>query len=492
MNNGRRTASDTPPSPDPKRVRRSNSKTPDNETRRPVFTSHHQVPDLPPNVKQLCEIISITPSTTVESVLTDSGIRVSHETVEQVLKLSYSHPGPAVKFFRWSANQLGQKQSPYAWNLVVDMLGKNSQFKAMWDAIGSMKKAGLLSLTTFASVFSTYVVLGKVDEAIGTFEIMEEYGCRKDVFALNSLLSAICRDGRTVEAAEYLKQVKVKIRPDCDSYAILLEGFETEGNVAGSRKVFNEMVDEIGFDPHNVPAYDSYLCTLLKGDGIRDAVTCFRMISSKGCYPGIKFLQLALDECLKVEDVISAEIVWDSMVGRLGLRPDTRLYNAMITLQCFSSNTDMAVKLLDDMIFRRVFPDAYTYNLMFKFLMKARKLTEGLTLFNEMVKNEFVPSHQNCHEAIRVLISTGEPYMAIKIWKCMFENHHQNLADTGNVLVCGLCDMDMLPEAVKYSEGMIERGIELASTSLSKLKRGLTNEKKVSVYEDLLKKIKAR
>ncbi|CAK9150627.1 unnamed protein product [Ilex paraguariensis] len=96
------------------------------------------------------------PSLSVEKVLDDTGIRLSQQDVEEVLKLSYGFPGPAVKFFRWSGHQLNDKHSPYAWNLIVEMLGKNRLFDAMRNAIKSMKDEGLLSLATFAFVFSSY------------------------------------------------------------------------------------------------------------------------------------------------------------------------------------------------------------------------------------------------------------------------------------------------------------------------------------------------
>ncbi|CAI0418789.1 unnamed protein product [Linum tenue] len=82
------------------------------------------------------------PSPSIEKVLDGSGIGVTQAEVEQVLKLSYSFPAPTVKFFRWSGLRLDDDHSPYAWNLVVDLLGKNCLFDAMWDAIKSMRWKG--------------------------------------------------------------------------------------------------------------------------------------------------------------------------------------------------------------------------------------------------------------------------------------------------------------------------------------------------------------
>ncbi|KAI8009435.1 Pentatricopeptide repeat-containing protein [Camellia lanceoleosa] len=459
----------------------------------PAFVSHLETPNLHPKVKLLCEIIANTHSLSVENVLDDTGIRVSQEDVEQVLKLSYGFPGPAVKFFKWSGFQLNDKHSPYAWNLVVDLLGKNCLFDAMWDAIKSMKKGGLIYLATFASIFSSYVAVDRVEDAIMTFEVMDQYGCPPDIVALNSLLSAICRDGKTAKAREFLRIAKDKIRPDADTYAILLEGCENERDVVSARQTFSEMVVEMGWDPKNVPAYDTFLTTLLKGpDGMREVLKFFDTMKERRCYPGMNFLKVALEECTRTGDAKGAWLLWESMVGRIGFRPDTLMYNSMIALHCYVKETDVARRFLDEMVFHGAFPDTQTYNVYFQFLIKSKKVRDALVVFTEMTKNECIPSHANCSSAVKMFMDHGDAYMAIKVWKCMIESYHSDLDETGNLLVKGLRDTNRVPEAVKYAEDMIDRGIKLNSSTLSKLKQSLSKLGKGYVYDELLRKWKAR
>ncbi|KAF6149844.1 hypothetical protein GIB67_010918 [Kingdonia uniflora] len=462
--------------------------------KRPSFTSYLQTPNLSPKIKLLCEILANVPSPTVEKSLEETGVRVTAEDVEQVLKLSYSFPGPTVKFFRWAGHQLNDNHSPYAWNLVVDLLGKNSLFEAMWDAIKSMKNEGLLSLATFASVFSSYVVSDRVDEAIMTFEVMDQYGCARDVVGLNSLLSAICREGKTCRAKEFLDIAKSKIRPDRDTYAIVLEGWENEGNGVEAEKTFGEMVNYCGWDPLNVPAYDAFLNTLLKGrDGIHDAMKFFDVMKEKRCYPGLKFFKSALDEIVKAKNSRVACSLWDSMVRNNMCRPDTQMYNSIISLQCSLHRDDVARELFDEMVFNGAFPDSHTYNVLIQVMLKIRKLSEVSALFSEMVKNECIPDFSNCVTAITVYLDVGDSSMAIKVWKCLVANEPplDGLETTGNKLVNGLRDLNMLPEARKYAEDMIDMGVKLNSSTLSKLKHDLSKLGKSAVYDDLLKKWKS-
>ncbi|KAK7305716.1 hypothetical protein VNO77_43626 [Canavalia gladiata] len=479
--------------PSPSSHSHSTSPIANNNHKRPNFISFQDIPNLPSNTKALCHIIATTPSLTVEQSLQHSAIPVTPQDVEDVLKLSYGFPAQAVKFFRWSAHQLNHNLTPYSWNLVIDLLGKNRFFDAMWDAINSMNIKGFLSLATFASVFGSYVSAGRVREAVMAFETMENYGCVRDVVALNSLLSAICRDGRTVDACDYLQIAKKFIRPDSDTYAVLMEGWEGEGGVVGAKESFAEMVIEMGWDPANVPAYDSFLCTLIRGpDGLLEALKFFDSMRDRRCYPGMRFLKVALDECVRCHDIRTAEFFWEVMVGITGLQPTTQMYNSMIALHCYRDDTNAARRMLDEMACRGALPDALTYNLLFRFLIRGKKLREASAVFVEMVKNECVLDQPNCDAAVKVYLDNGDPIMALEVWKCMVENYSKDLDGTANCLVLGLQDLGRVQEAVKYAENMIARGIKLSSSTLSKLRESLIKERKESVYEELLTKWKSQ
>lgn len=467
------------------------NKKPQLQSKHPSFLSFLDAPNISPKVKVLCEIIAYTASGDIEQFLDDTGIRVSQEDVEQVLKLSYAYPGPAVKFFRWSGSQLCDKHSPYAWNLVVDLLGKNGLFDAMWDAIKSIKKGGVVSLATFASVFSSYVSANRVQEATMTFEVMNQYGVDRDIVALNSLLSAICREGKTREAREFLSVAKDKIRPDRDTYAILLEGFENEKDVSGAKKALSEMVDDIGWDPLNGSAYDSFLTTLIKcREGISETFRYYDKMRDNGCSPGMNFFKAALEECVRKRDAKNAEYLFEAMVRRHRCMPDIEMYNLIIRLHCDLKDFELVTKFLDEMVYNAAFPNSDTYNVIFQFLISTRKLKDASPIFTEMLKNECPLSHTNCCSAVRVCVNSGDAFFAIKVWKYMIETYDSDLEETGNHLVVKLCEINRLPEAVKYADDMIEQKIKVNSATLSRVKHSLLKLSKLYTYEELLQKWK--
>jgi pentatricopeptide repeat protein len=131
----------------------------------------------------------------VEKSIEDSCINVTPQDIEQVLILSYRFSAQAFKLFRWASSCINHNHTPYAWNLVIDILGKNRLFKAMWTVVKSMSQIGLLSQSTFTLIFASYVNVGRIADAVTTFELMDDYGCIRDVV---SLLSVVCGSGRVI------------------------------------------------------------------------------------------------------------------------------------------------------------------------------------------------------------------------------------------------------------------------------------------------------
>ncbi|PNX66745.1 pentatricopeptide repeat-containing protein mitochondrial-like, partial [Trifolium pratense] len=228
-----------------------------------------------------------------------------------------------------------------------------------------------------------------------------------------------------------------------------MEGLESDGNVVGAKENFYDMIFEIGWDPANFPAYDLFLCTLAKGsDGIHEALKYFDLLRDRGCYPGIRFFGIVLDECVRFNDIRRAEFFWEIMLGKTKLQPTTTMYNSMISMYCYHGDIDAAMNMLDGMVCKGAFPNSPTYNLLFKFFIKGKKLGEASEMFTEMVSNGCVPDQLNCDAAVRVYLDNGDPVMAIKVWKCLVDNYREDLEGTANLLVVGLRDNDRVLDAV--------------------------------------------
>jgi len=216
-------------------------------------------------------------------------------------------------------------------------------------------------------------------------------------------------------------------------------------------------------------------------------------LNRRGCSPGAgeRFFHAALGAHLEAGELHGATCLWDKFVGRGGLVPDVEMYNTMIMLQGSLGHAEVIVDYLDDMIFDGVFPDSNTYNVVLQLLLEGRELRKAAAIFSEMVKNECWPNEGNCARALRLFLDARYWETGIKVWSCVVENGLPPLEECGNMLVSKLKDV-RLPEACKYAEDMVDRGIKLSLSTLSKLKWCLQKIKKGDIYDHLLRKWKAR
>lgn len=456
-----------------------------------AHTSYIEAPAINPRVRVLCDIIAKVPVEEIDAALARSGISPLPEYCDEVLKLSYGYPSAAVKFFRW-VGSLG-KHTQHGWNLMIDLLGKNGLFETMWDAIRTMKKEGMLTMATFASVFGSYCIAGKLTEAVMTFDVMDRYGLQQDVVAVNSLLSAICREeNQTLKALEFFERIKTKIPPDADTFAILLEGWEKEGNAAKAKNTFGEMVIRVGWSQQYMSAYDAFLTTLVRAAQGDEAIKFLHVMKGKNCLPGMKFFSNALDILVKQNDFGQAVPLWEIMVGS-GLVPNLVMYNAMIGLLCNNNNFEYALHLLDEMVFNGAFPDSLTYNMIFQCLIKMKKVPQAASFFNEMLKNEQPPTHANCAAAIKMFFDADDPELAIEVWTTMMKNGVSPVDESSNELLSGLCGLNRLSEVRRFFDDMIDRRIDIYETTMQKLKTGYYKKGRSGedIYKHLSRKWKA-
>jgi pentatricopeptide repeat protein len=448
-----------------------------------------------PRAEAFLDILGRVPPADVEAALTSCGVGPTAEAAEQVLKspVCYSRPKSAVRFFRWAKRSV--QLTAYAWNLLVDILGKAAMFDPMWDAVLSMSQegGGLLSVATFASMFASYCARRNFKEAALAFDVMERHGVPPDAVALNSLLSAMCRqDGGAQPASEAFETYKTKVAPDADTFAILLEAWEKEGNVQRAKSTFGEMIVRVGWDRSNMPAYDAFLSTLVQGGQLNEAFSFLQVMRTNGCLPGLKFFANAIDILIRKGDHVNAIAIWQIMVSDAGLVPNLPMYNAIIALCCSVGNTDYAFHMLDEMPLNGVFADSVTYNAILEGLINQRKPREAEAFLAEMSKNEQLPSTSNCAAAIRLFSEEFNPSAAVDVWHCIVEHQITPAEESAKELIAGLLTFSRFADVKKYSEEMIDMGIKFPQSTIEKFKYTFDKADRLHIYDQIARRMKRR
>ncbi|KAF0894341.1 hypothetical protein E2562_038395 [Oryza meyeriana var. granulata] len=418
-----------------------------------------------PRAEAFLEILGRVQPGDAEAELSSCSIGPTAEVAEQVLRsrVCYSRPKSAVRFFVWAGRSV--KHTSYAWNLLVDILGKAGMFEPMWDAIRSMMQEGegLITVATFASIFSSYCASGNLKEAVEAFDVMERYGVKPDAVALNSLLSAMCRgEGRAQAAQDLFDRTKATVPPDADTFAILLEAWEEEGNVQRTKSTFGEMVVRVGWDSSNKPAYDAFLSTLVRGDQFGEALKFLQVMRTKGCLPGLKFFARAIDLVARKRDYANSLAIWQMMISDAGLIPNLPMYNAIIDLCCNAG------------------------------LIKHRKAREAEGFLAEMSKNEQLPSATNCAAAINMFSNDFNPSAAIDVWHCIVEHQITPADESARELIVGLLDFGRFDEVKKYIDEMFDMGIELRQSTIDNMKHTFDKAGKHHTYDHIARRLKRR
>ncbi|KAI4312889.1 hypothetical protein MLD38_037680 [Melastoma candidum] len=457
------------------------------------FPTHEDAPDVSPSARIICELLVRVPPSTLEPALSAAAIFPTPALVEEVLRYSYNYPASAVKFFQWAG--VGRKHAVGCWNLIVDLLGKNQLFEKMWEMLRAMRLEGAVNMAAFESAFGSYCTAKRVEDAVRCFDVLGEYGVEQDVVAVNSLLIAICKEeGMASKAMEFFDRVREKVPPDGETFTVLFERLEIEGDATKAQMLFEEMVLRIGLHPGNVRAYNALLITLMKGSNLDEALKCLNVMKGKNCLPGLRFFSFAIDILLKKKDSDNAMRVWEVMAGS-GLIPSLVMCNAMVGLLTENKMIDDAFRILDEMPLHGVFPDASTYNMIFSCLIKNKSVRETSGIFEEMIKNEYMPTPSNCAMAISMFFDQDDPEMSVEVWNYMVDNGVRDLDASANELLLGLYSLGRFQELKSFSEDMLDRRVNIYDSTMEKLQvvmSKIRNRRTVGdTCENILKRRKA-
>ncbi|KAG6382508.1 hypothetical protein SASPL_157820 [Salvia splendens] len=110
---------------------------------------HSSVQDSSDLTKRVCKIMMSCPKTRLDTVLDQSGIRVSEEVVEKVLERFENAGMLAHRFFEWAGKQRNYEHTVRAYHTMIESMAKIRQYEIMWDLVNAMRGKGMLNIETF-------------------------------------------------------------------------------------------------------------------------------------------------------------------------------------------------------------------------------------------------------------------------------------------------------------------------------------------------------
>ncbi|GAB2271577.1 hypothetical protein Dimus_006409 [Dionaea muscipula] len=451
----------------------------------PRLYSSSETKEMYDPTKRISKIMMSCPKLGLDTMLDQSGVNVSPEVVEEVLKRFENAGMIAYRFFEWAGKQRNYAHSVRAYHTMIESLAKIRQYQIVWDLVNIMRNKGQLNIETFCIIMRKYARAQKVDEAIYAFNVMEKYGLTPNLAAFNGLLSALCKAKNVRKAQEIFDQMKERFVPDTKTYSILLEGWGRSPNLPRARAIFREMVD-VACQP-DIVTYSTMVDILCKAGRVHEAVGIVRSMDARWCRP-TSFIYSILIHTYGIENRIEDAIDTFLEMTNNGVRADVVVYNALISAFCKVNNIKNAYRVLKEMKNNEVTPNARTCNIILNTLIGLARYDEAFRVFRRMI-NICDPDADTYTMMIKMFFEMNDSENALKVWKHMRSKRFVPSLHTYSVLINGLCDKGSLSKACVFMEEMIEKGIRPPALTFGKLRQSLIKEDRRDVLDFLQEKM---
>lgn len=412
-------------------------------------------------VNQISRLLSDhrNPNHDLEHSLHSFSSNISPTVVEQVLKRCKNLGYPSHRFFLWAKSIPGFQHSPESYHILVDILGSSKQFAILWDFLIEVKESRQFEISPeiFWIVFKGYSRANLPGDAIRAFNRMVEFGIKPSIRDLDMLLYFICKKKQVKHAQQFFDRVKQDFEPSAKTYSILIRGWGDIGESSDAQKVFDEMLER--GCPVDVPAYNSLLEALCKGQNVDDAYNMFKDMASKGIEPDACSYSIFIRAYCEDNDLHAALRVLDRM-KRYNLVPNVYTYNFIIKKLCKNNKVDEAYELLNEMVERGAVPDVWSYNTLLAHHCEHTEVNRALRLISMMERHKCLADRHSYNMVFKLLIRIGRFDRATELWESLPSKGFYPSVSTYSVMVHELSKKKgKLEEACKYFEMMIEQGI---------------------------------
>lgn len=450
-----------------------------------LYSSSETMKDIIDPTKRICKVMMSCPKLGLATALDQSGVRVSTDVVEEVLKRFENAGMLAHQFFEWAGKQRNYEHSIKAYHNMIESMAKIRQYQIMWDLVNIMRSKGMLNIETFCIIMRKYARAQKVDEAVYTFNVMEKYDVPPNLAAFNGLLSALCKSKNVRKAQEIFDNMKDRFVPDSKTYSILLEGWGREPNLPKAREIFREMV-EVNCEP-DIVTYGIMVDILCKAGRADEAIEVVKDMDSTGCRP-TSFIYSVLVHTYGIENRIEDAVDTFLEMERNGVKADVAVYNALIGAFCKVNKHKDVDRVLNEMNYKGVRLNSRTCNIILNSLIGRGETDEAFKVFRRMIK-VCEPDADTYTVMIKMFCEGGDLEMALKVWKYMKKKQFVPSMHMFSTLINGLCEKAEASNACVLMEEMIEKGIRPPRVTFGKLRQLLIKEGREDVLEFLHEKL---
>lgn len=334
---------------------------------------------------------------------------------------------------------------------------------------------------TYSTLISGLCRAGRIEEAWGVLDKMEEMKCLPTVRCYTSLVLGYCNDGRIDEARHLVDWMEsFGCHPDAVTYTILIDAMCRRGELEEARRILGESGLR-GWRPNEV-TYNVFIHGLCKVGRIDEAFRELDAMRIRGLSLTMETLHILFDS---LACDLSEDLLW-KVVSMLSWDVDAFFYNTLVNRLCRNGRgTGDVLKLLAVML-KRGMLDLCTYTIIINSLCRRSMLEAAEKIYSHI-------HHVADGVALNTLLmgfNKAEEYNAVHR---LFDTERRNISlneYTYVILIDSLCREHGFREAVNLF--LVSIGEGFSPNLISRPLRWLVKDGKrweiLKLFEEMLER----
>ncbi|CAA0411278.1 unnamed protein product [Arabidopsis thaliana] len=395
------------------------------------FCSHHLGDRSETALHEVIRIVSspVGGLDDLEENLNQVSVSPSSNLVTQVIESCKNETSPRrlLRFFSWSCKSLGSSLHDKEFNYVLRVLAEKKDHTAMQILLSDLRKENrAMDKQTFSIVAETLVKIGKEEDAIGIFKILDKFSCPQDGFTVTAIISALCSRGHVKRALGVMHHHKDVISGnELSVYRSLLFGWSVQRNVKEARRVIQDM----------------------KSAGITPDLFCFNSLLTCLCERNVNRNPSGL-----VPEALNIMLEMRSYK----IQPTSMSYNILLSCLGRTRRVRESCQILEQMKRSGCDPDTGSYYFVVRVLYLTGRFGKGNQIVDEMIERGFRPERKFYYDLIGVLCGVERVNYALQLFEKMKRSSVGGYGQVYDLLIPKLC-----------KGGNFEKGRELWEEALS-------------------------
>ncbi|GAB2301096.1 hypothetical protein Dimus_035128 [Dionaea muscipula] len=248
---------------------------------------------------------------------------------------------------------------------------------------------------------------GMINDAVETFEKMDQLGVHRTVKSLNALLFACILAKKYDEVYRIFVDLsgRYDIRPDLDTYNWVIRAFTEMGSSSSGYLIVEEMASN--WCKPNSTTFGTLIDGFYKEEKLEDVGKVLNMMEDHGVKPGLGTYNIRIQSLCKLGKSFEAMALLDGMLSR-GMKPNSVTYSHLIHGFCKQGNLVEAKKLFKTMESRGCKPEGNCYYTLIYFLCQGGDYETALCICKESMERNFVPNFTTMKSLVHGLVSISK------------------------------------------------------------------------------------